>query len=159
VSDFTVRPAVDSDVPGIRRLVAQYAVHHILLDRSEEDIRHYLKNFSVAVRGDTVIGCVAVRAFGSDLFEVRSLAVDPACHGCGIGRAMVEWKIARMREELPLFRLFALTLTPGFFQRLGFAVTDKEQFPEKIWSDCQNCPKKDRCDEIAVLYQFPGAEA
>jgi amino-acid N-acetyltransferase len=28
---------------------------------------------------------------------------------------------------------------------------DKALFPEKIWSDCQACPKRDRCDEEAVL--------
>ena len=152
MSEIAVRPAAETDIPGIHRLVAMYAARQILLDRSEEDIRYYLKNFSVAVEAGNVVGCLAVRPFGTGLYEVRSLAVDPEHQGAGIGRAMVEWKIARMREEMPGFRLFALTLSPAFFRRLGFVDTGMEQFPEKFWSDCRNCPKKDRCDEVAVLY-------
>ena len=152
MTPIAVRPAAEPDVPGIHRLVAMYAARQILLDRSEADIRFYLKNFSVAVEGNDVVGCLAVRPFGTGLYEVRSLAVDPDRQGTGIGRAMVEWKIARMREEMPGFRLFALTLSPEFFHRLGFVDTGMEQFPEKFWSDCRNCPKKDRCDEVAVLY-------
>ena len=49
-----------------------------------------------------------------------------------------------------LFRSGALF---EFFQRLGFAVTDRHQFPEKIWSDCAQCPKHTCCDEIAMIFE------
>jgi amino-acid N-acetyltransferase len=26
-------------------------------------------------------------------------------------------------------------------------------FPQKVWLDCVKCPKRDRCDEIAVILQ------
>jgi len=47
-------------------------------------------------------------------------------------------------------RIFALTMRPRLFQRLGFKVVDKELFPQKVWSDCSKCPKRDCCDEVAV---------
>ena len=51
-------------------------------------------------------------------------------------------------------RLFALTYRDNFFCNLGFRVVEKTLFPEKIWSDCERCPKKDHCDEIAVLMEL-----
>ena len=153
-----IRNRVDADWNGILDVVK----HRIALKaissqgiagdhmrRSAEYVASLLQEVGVDAR--------AVQATGADgqpgAWEViGSLAVDPERQGTGIGRAMVEWKIARMREEMPGFRLFALTLSPEFFRRLGFVDTGMEQFPEKFWSDCRNCPKKDRCDEVAVLY-------
>jgi hypothetical protein len=34
-------------------------------------------------------------------------------------------------------------------------VIDKYTFPPKIWSDCCVCPKKDHCDETAVVIDVP----
>ena len=82
----------------------------------------------------------------------RSLAIRSDLRKSGIGRKLVAKAIARLDEELGNYRLFALTLQPGFFERLGFEVVEKELFPEKIWADCSHCPKRDRCDEIAVIY-------
>jgi amino-acid N-acetyltransferase len=48
-------------------------------------------------------------------------------------------------------RVFALTLEPDFFEKLGFKVVEKETLPMKVWSDCARCPKQDNCDEIAVI--------
>jgi len=45
----------------------------------------------------------------------------------------------------------ALTYAVSFFVRNGFEVVDKEIFPEKVWTDCMNCPKRNACDEIAVM--------
>lgn len=46
--------------------------------------------------------------------------------------------------------MFALTLEPRFFERVGFDVLDKDELPMKVWSDCARCPKQQECDEIAV---------
>ena len=34
---------------------------------------------------------------------------------------------------------------------MGFHVVDKAGFPQKVWLDCNQCPKQSCCDEIAVL--------
>ena len=57
--------------------------------------------------------------------------------------------IARARRRgTPI--LFALTRAEAFFKQAGFATTDRDRFPEKIWRDCDQCPVKDNCDEVAV---------
>lgn len=149
----TLRPAEAADAELISQLLHSYAVQGVLLDRSTEDILFYLKNFTVAVdENNQLLGCMAVRDFGNDLLEVRSLAIKPDLRKSGIGRKLVEKAIARLDEERGTYRLFALTLQPGFFERLNFKLVEKELFPEKIWADCSKCPKQHCCDEYAVIY-------
>ena len=155
---ITLRAAQAGDAAGIAALLHKYALQGVLLDRSEDDILFYLKNFTVAVdKNNALLGCVAVRDFGNDLLEVRSLAVQPDARSGGIGRKLVEAAIEHLKAERKNFRLFALTLQEGFFVRLGFRIVEKELFPEKIWHDCANCPKRQCCDEIAVIYDEYGA--
>lgn len=153
-----VRQAVESDIPAIYELLHFYARKRIVLERSPEDLLYYLKNFTVALADDgKLLGCVAVRDFSNDLLEVRSLVVAEAAQGTGVGRALVEDRIGRLKKDRKSFRLFALTLKPEFFLRLGFREIPQEELPEeKIWSDCKGCPKYDCCDELAVLYRWQG---
>ncbi|MBA7615719.1 hypothetical protein ES703_23004 [subsurface metagenome] len=53
--------------------------------------------------------------------------------------------------QLGVPRVFALTLEPDYFEKLGFKVVEKETLPMKVWSDCAKCPKQQNCDEIAVI--------
>lgn len=148
-----LRAAEPADAVLINKLLHSYAVQGVLLDRSVEDILFYLKNFTVAVdEAGSLLGCMAVRDFGNDLLEVRSLAIQPDLRKSGIGRKLVEKAIARLDAECGTYRLFALTLQPGFFERLNFKLVEKELFPEKIWADCSHCPKQHCCDEYAVIY-------
>ncbi len=53
--------------------------------------------------------------------------------------------------QMGLQKIFALTLRPEFFEKLGFGIVEKETLPMKVWSDCAKCPKQQNCDEIAVV--------
>ena len=154
----TVRPAAENDVPEIFRLLELYAGTGIVLRRSQDDIRFFLGNFVVAEFDGKVCGCGAMRDFGGNLLEVRSLVVDPACQGKGVGRAIVEAMISGLKLRRPEWRLFTLTLQDKFFKRLGFSEVDRHMFPEKIWSDCSKCPKHSCCDEIAMLLESKGKQ-
>ena len=87
---------------------------------------------------------------GADLGEIRSLVVDEAQHGRGIGRQI---SLALMDEAraLGLARIMALTYVPKFFESLGFEVVEVDRLPEKVWQVCVNCYKFQKCDEIAML--------
>ena len=44
------------------------------------------------------------------------------------------------------------TRIPDFFFKYGFrTVEDKSELPDKIFKDCQNCPRLHRCDEVAMV--------
>lgn len=147
----SIRAAAAADADAIFRLLEIYAPGGTVLRRSREDILFYIGNFVVAELNGKVCGCAALRDFGGELLELRSVVIAPEFQGKGFGRIMVEYIISGLRRSRPHWRLFTLTTTPAFFRSLGFLETSKEEFPEKIWSDCSKCPKRDCCDETALV--------
>ena len=133
-------------------VILEDAEKKIVLRRSPEDILNYIGNFVVAEIDGKVCGCGAARDFGNELYEIRSLVVNPAIQKMGVGKAIVSFFVERMKVQKKInWKLFALTMTPGFFISLGFKEVEKEMFPEKIWADCLKCAKYSWCDETAVL--------
>jgi amino-acid N-acetyltransferase len=149
-----VRPAELKDVRRICELLKIYSEQHIVLARDEADVTFYLKNFTVCEIDGVVEGCSALRDFGNELYEVRSLVVNPDKKGMGIGRRMIEFQFSKFKGTEKNVRIFALTYQIEFFRKMGFSEVEKELFPEKIWSDCVKCAKREHCDEIAVLYEI-----
>jgi amino-acid N-acetyltransferase len=145
-----IRPAGDGDVARIAGLVSACAARGQLLPRTPEDIRARLGDFLVAERDGVFTGCCALRGFGRHLYEVRSLAVAEEARGGGLGSALVRAAV-KTAAAFPGARVFALTRRPSLFMACGFKVVDKTMFPEKIWHDCDQCPKRDRCDETALI--------
>ena len=145
-----IRSARVGDVEAIRSLINYYAERDVMLFRSVADIYENLQSFAVAEVDGEVVGCGSLQIIWSDLAEVKSLAVAEGRVGSGVGRAIVE-RICETAVELGISRVFALTLTPDFFEKLGFSVVEKESLPMKVWSDCARCTKQQNCDEIAVL--------
>ncbi|MFQ5578517.1 MAG: GNAT family N-acetyltransferase [Anaerolineae bacterium] len=84
-----------------------------------------------------------------DVAEVRSLVVDSGRQGRGVGRAIARALLAEART-LKIPTVFALTRRAGFFLRLGFQLTEKEQLPRKVMKDCVFCPIFHACDEVGV---------
>ena len=148
----TARPAVVTDSQAIADLINIYAMQELVLFRTKADIIKHISNFIVAEDSDDkVIACCAARDFSNGLFEIRSLAVNPEKKGLGYGRIVIKATINRLLAKGVAKKIFALTYQGGFFEKMGFHKVNKEIFPEKIWSDCSNCPKKDCCDEEAYL--------
>jgi amino-acid N-acetyltransferase len=58
--------------------------------------------------------------------------------------------IARARQDR-IEKVFALTLAPEFFTKLGFKSVTHADLPLKVWKDCIACPKYGNCDEIAMV--------
>ncbi len=149
-----IRPAHPADAHGIRELLLPFVPGGIVLPRSEEDIRSQADDFLVAEDAGGLVGCVALYDYGNGLQEVRSLVVRRDRQGHGLGSRLVA-AIVTLATERRTERLFALTLRDHFFVANQFRVVPKEMFPEKVWKDCVVCPKRDCCDEIAVLLELP----
>jgi amino-acid N-acetyltransferase len=149
-----IRPARRIDARGIRALLLPFVASGIVLPRSEEEIQNKAGDFLVAEDRTGVVGCVALYDYGNGLQEVRSLTVRQDRQGQGLGSRLVAAAI-ELAVERRTERLFALTLRDHFFVANGFRVVPKEMFPEKVWKDCVVCPKRDCCDEIAVLLEMP----
>jgi len=138
---LTVRPAREADVAGIVALVNGYAAQAIMLYRSPDSVRMTLHNFVVVVDS---FG--AVMACG----EVASVAVASDAHGLGLGTAIVA-EVEKLAHKRGIDELFALTLTPKFFESAGYVIADRALYPEKIRRDCLKCPRRIRCNEYCVV--------
>ena len=88
VAAVAVRRARTSDVPEIKRLVDTYA-GKILLEKNLVTLYEAVQEFWVAEMDDRVVGCGALHVLWADLGEVRTVAVDPAVKGRGVGHAIV----------------------------------------------------------------------
>lgn len=147
---MNIRSAKISDVKAIHALVSSYAERDRMLFRSLADIYKNLQAFIVAELEGDVVGCCALEIIWSDLAEIKSLAVDETNKEKGIGKMLVTAAVVQA-SEIGVSRVFALTLEPEFFNKLGFSVIEKETLPMKVWSDCARCPKQQNCDETAVI--------
>jgi len=146
----TLRMAQPGDVAEIVALVNGYASDSVMLPITSERVALALADFIVAVdaRG-RVRACGALKEYSPSLAEVASLAVARDAHGSGLGRRVVAEleALARMRG---IDELFALTLTAGFFESVGYVVTERARYPEKIRRDCISCPRRFGCNEVCV---------
>src|SRR5262245_16972088 len=107
-----IRPATIHDVPRIRDIINAHAELGKMLFKSYAQIYEAMRDFAVyeveGAEGREVVGCAAVAIIWADLAEVRSLAVDDAYRGRGIGRRLVEWCVDEVRR-LGIRRLMSLT--------------------------------------------------
>jgi amino-acid N-acetyltransferase len=153
-----IRTATIHDVPRIQEIIASHAELGKMLFKSYAQLYEDLRDFGVYEIDGEVVGCCALTIIWADLAEVRSLAVEDKHRGKGVGRHLIEWAVDEARR-LGIRRLMALTYEQGFFGKLGFEVVSKESLPLKVWSDCIRCPKRDGCDEIAVVRTLQDVEA
>ncbi|MCE5167747.1 N-acetyltransferase [Paenibacillus profundus] len=145
-----VRKATPDDIDTLFELIQHYAEQGIMLPRSRDILEKQLEHFVVAELGGQMVGCGSLCQLGSDLVEIRSLGITPGHKGKGIGSLLVDELVAEAKERA-IPKVMALTYEAKFFQKNGFDIVQKEIFPEKVWTDCVHCKKRDCCDEIAVL--------
>lgn len=124
-----------------------------MLFRSPTELYESVRSFLVYEKDGRVVGCCALDILWKDMAEVRSLAVDPACHGDGIGSKLVQVEMEEARR-VGVTKVLSLTYRQSFFERLGFSVVPRKALPHKVWTACVTCPKQDCCDEIPMLYEF-----
>jgi amino-acid N-acetyltransferase len=144
------RKARLADAAAVHALIASYASEGILLPRTQENVHEHLSTFLVLEERTEVIGCVSLENYGTDLAEIRSLAVSPEIRGRGLGGRLVEFALAEARRK-KIARVFAVTHAPGFFMHHGFAASSRSAVPEKIERDCRTCPKARHCHLTAVI--------
>jgi amino-acid N-acetyltransferase len=119
-----VRRARTRDVVGIETLVNAYAGERILLAKERVTLYEDVQEFQVGEAPEgAIVGCGALHVLWEDLAEVRTLAVDPAWKGHGVGHAILDNLEAQARE-LGISRLFCLTFEVDFFAAHGFRSID-----------------------------------
>jgi amino-acid N-acetyltransferase len=106
-------------VPIIRALIDTYADDRILLSKATVTLYEDVQEFWIAEDDGRVVGCGALHVMWEDLAEVRTLAVEPAARGRGVGHLLLEQLLSTARE-LGVRKVFCLTFEVGFFAAHGF---------------------------------------
>jgi amino-acid N-acetyltransferase len=145
-----IRSAAHHDVDTMVRIIAHYASHGLMLPRSHAALSEALSNYVVADVDGDLIGCGGLEQYTNDTAEIYGLATEPDRSVRGTGSALVEALIEKARAE-KISQVFALTLAPAFFQKMGFRTVERKSLPMKVWKDCVACPKYGNCDEIAMV--------
>lgn len=90
--------------------------------------------YVVAREDDRIVGCAGLEIHGRSGL-LRSVAVDPSRRGAGLGRALVEERMAAARN---LDRVYLLTTTVADYCRaLGFVDTPRSEAPPEIRASSQ----------------------
>lgn len=152
--ELALGPAALEDVEAIVGLINGYAARGLMLTRTSADLYRQFREY-VVITGPAggVLGCGGLRVYSPRLAEIVGLAVAQQAQGRGCGRLMVEALLEEART-LGIPRVFAMTQEEGFFHRLGFRTVFRDQFPEKVLSDCRTCARLEGCREIAVLREL-----
>ncbi len=149
--NYIVRQATLADVDSLMDMIEYWAKQGQNLPRKRNDIIRGIQTFAVCVKDEQVVGCACLYVYDSGLAEIRSLGVSPVVQKQGQGRAIVNYLLKRA-SKMFIQRVFVLTRSPEFFAKVGFQKTVIEALPEKILKDCENCPKREQCDEVAYIF-------
>ncbi|MBB5064316.1 N-acetyltransferase [Granulicella mallensis] len=149
-SDIRVHKAHVQDARNVFDLVNSLSGDGTLLRRSYAEICENIRDFTVAERDDEFLGCGALHLYGPHLAEVRSIVVKPEAKGLGAGGLLLKALIEEA-EEHEVMSVCLFTRIPEFFDHYGFRVADRAAMPDKIYKDCQTCPRLYACDEVAMV--------
>ena len=149
---LTADKATVNDVAQMVDLVNSFAESGEMLPRTAGELFETMRDFFVVRHEGEVVACAALHVTWDDLAEVRSLAVREGSQSLGLGSLLVRECVEEARR-LGLKRVFALTMKPAFFEKLGFAQADVMTLSRKVWNECYRCPKFLSCDEIAVVVE------
>jgi argininosuccinate lyase/amino-acid N-acetyltransferase len=148
---LSVRRARMSDVDKIYQQVSFWAEKGEILPRSRDNIINSIQNFVVAEVDGDVVGCASLYIYQTGLAEIRSIVIDESAHGQGQGQALVQY-LLEFAHQMELQKIIVLTYVPDFFNKLGFALIEKNSLASNIIEDSEQSPHKDPEDEVAMEY-------
>lgn len=151
MSDIRVHKAHLQDARNIFDLVNSLSGDGTLLRRSYAEICENIRDFTVAETNDgEFLGCGALHLYGPHLAEVRSIVMRPEAKGQGAGGLLLK-ALVEEAEQHAVLSVCLFTRIPDFFEHFGFRVADRDAMPDKIYKDCQTCPRLYACDEVAMV--------
>jgi amino-acid N-acetyltransferase len=149
--EILVHKAHLQDARNIFDLVNSLSGDGTLLQRSYAEICENIRDFTVAETDEgEFLGCGALHLYGPHLAEVRSIVMKPEAKGQGAGGLLLK-ALVEEAEEHSVRSVCLFTRIPDFFEHFGFRVAERDAMPDKIYKDCQTCPRLYACDEVAMV--------
>ena len=149
--DICIHKARLQDARNIFDLVNSLSGDGTLLQRSYAEICENIRDFTVAETTEgEFLGCGALHLYGPHLAEVRSIVMKPEAKGQGAGGLLLK-ALVEEAEQHAVLSVCLFTRIPDFFEHFGFRVAERDAMPDKIYKDCQTCPRLYACDEVAMV--------
>lgn len=118
MTTYTLRPALQADLPSIKELIHLGEINPMGLD---------WKRFVVATnREGEVIGCGQLKPHGKEALELASIAVHPQHRNQGVARAIIEHLLAD--GPRPLYLMCRSRLEP-LYEKFGFHAIAYDEMP------------------------------
>ena len=135
----TVRRAERSDLPAVLVLLADAGLPSAGVEES-------FASFVVAEVGGRLVGVAGLEIHGRD-GVLRSVAVDPACRGRGLGGRLTR-RVLERADDAGLRRVYLLTTTAEeYFLRFGFRRIDRREASPEVRRSVEF---RDACPASAV---------
>ena len=149
--EIRIHKARLQDARNIFDLVNSLSGDGTLLQRSYAEICENIRDFTVAETSEgEFLGCGALHLYGPHLAEVRSIVMKPEAKGKGAGGLLLK-ALVEEAEQHEVLSVCLFTRIPDFFEHFGFRVAERDAMPDKIYKDCQTCPRLYACDEVAMV--------
>ncbi len=146
----TIRLACRDEAPALHALIESHRVEGHLLPRSLDELERHADRFVVIEHDGAIVACAELMKLSAQVAEVRSLVVDRAHRGGGIGSDLMS-SLADPARDAGYLTLCAFTHSPEFFVRQGFSIVPHVWVPEKIQADCTSCALFRHCAQYAML--------
>jgi amino-acid N-acetyltransferase len=121
---ITIRRAEGGDLESVLELLRQN-------DLPVDGVAQWMDNFQLAEESGRIVGAAGYELHGGHAL-LRSVVVDPALRGRGVGERLVEAVIAEM-QRANVQSIYLLTTTAEhYFPRFGFVAGDRANVPAAL---------------------------
>lgn len=160
MTDLVVRTATPHDADAMFALIQAHLSEGHLLPRTLDELQRHADRFLVAclppretaagVSEMQIVACAELAPLSARVAEVRSLVVSRDVRGLGLASRMVH-EIQSTAKARGFETLCAFTHDARFFVRQNFSIVPHTWLPEKISTDCHNCPLFRNCEQHAMM--------
>ena len=117
-----VAQATAADLVELSDFIKPFVASGELLPRTFDELEDLLDTSFVVRLNGAIVGCAALEIYSKKLCEIRSLAVDPAAQGLGIGKQLVAACVELAQRE-GIYEIMAISVAEDFFKSCGFDFT------------------------------------
>lgn len=132
--------AVAADLPAARDLLHR---NNLPLDGVDALLGHFL----VAREEGAIVGTAGLELYSGGVL-LRSVAVDSAARGRGLGQRLTDAALAMARESGAPAAFLLTTTAAAFFPRFGFTRIERDEVPADI---CQSVEFTSACPASAIV--------
>jgi len=141
----TLRRATSADTDPVARLLTEQAL-------TRAGLPEWIHRYWVAEARGVIVGVAGLELYGSAAL-LRSVAVDPAWRGTGLGRLVTEHALDDAKSAGAGDVYLLTTTAEHYFPRMGFACVARESVPDALMASEEF---RGACPASAVVMRCAG---